>query len=93
MAVLRREFYRHTSGLDSTHADRWALVFDTDSKSLFVEHDEAHLDARVGESTNVQSSRMDISEYLTRGGQTAGHRELWRLLRTLFPEREGDEAG
>jgi hypothetical protein len=92
MAVLRREFYRHTSGLDSTHADRWALVFDTDSKSLFVEHDETHLEARVDGSFAARTSRMDIAEYLTRGGQTAGHRELWRLLRTLFPEREGDEA-
>ena len=92
MAVLRRELYRQKTGPDTTRMDRWALVFDTDSKTLFVEHDEAHLDARVAESTNVQTSRMDIADYLTRGGQTAGHRELWRLLRTLFPEREGDEA-
>jgi hypothetical protein len=27
---------------------------------------------------------MDIADYLKQGGQTAGHRELWRLLRTLF---------
>jgi hypothetical protein len=27
---------------------------------------------------------MDICDYLKQGGQTAGHRELWRLLRTLF---------
>jgi hypothetical protein len=30
---------------------------------------------------------MDISDYLKQGGQTAGHRELWRLLRTIFDER------
>jgi hypothetical protein len=84
MALLRRELYRHTTGPDVTHADRWALVFDTDSKSLYVEHDEAHLEARIGGIIDVQTSRMDVAEYLKCGGQTAGHRELWRLLRTLF---------
>jgi len=29
---------------------------------------------------------MEIADYLQQGGQTAGHRELWRLLRTLFKE-------
>jgi hypothetical protein len=26
---------------------------------------------------------MDFADYLKQGGQTARHRELWRLLRTL----------
>jgi hypothetical protein len=29
---------------------------------------------------------MDIADYLKQGGQTARHRELWRLLRMLFKE-------
>jgi hypothetical protein len=29
---------------------------------------------------------MDISDYLKQGGQTSGHRELWRILRTLFKD-------
>lgn len=84
MALLRRELHRHTTGPDITHADRWALVFDTDTKSLYVEHDAAHLEARIGGIIDVTTSRMDVAEYLKCGGQTAGHRELWRLLRTLF---------
>lgn len=92
MACLRRELYRHTTGPDVTHADRWALVFDTDSKSLYVEHDEAHLEARPGGTVDVRTSRMDIADYLRCGGQTAGHRELWRLLRALFDaDRETSE--
>jgi hypothetical protein len=93
MAVLRRELYRQTTGPETAQMDRWALAFDTDSKNLFVEHDETHLEAREGSASGVQTSRMDIAEYLTRGGQTAGHRELWRLLRTLFPDHDADEAG
>jgi len=34
---------------------------------------------------------MDIADYLKQGGQTAGHRELWRLLRALFNEN-GESA-
>jgi len=92
MALLKRELHRHTSGPDITHADRWALVFDTDTKDLYVEHDEAYLEARIGGVVDVQTSRMDVADYLKRGGQTAGHRELWRLLRALFDgERAADE--
>jgi hypothetical protein len=29
---------------------------------------------------------MDIADYLKQGGQTAGHRQLWRLRRTIFKE-------
>jgi len=34
---------------------------------------------------------MDIADYLKQGGQTAGHRELWRLLRTIFKEDDNPE--
>lgn len=88
MALLRRELHRHMSGPEITHSDRWALVFDTDTKDLYVEHDEAYLEARIGGVADMQISRMDVAEYLKRGGQTSGHRELWRLLKTLFDERE-----
>jgi hypothetical protein len=41
----------------------------------------------IGGTGNYQTATMDIADYLKQGGQTAGHRELWRLLRTLFNER------
>jgi hypothetical protein len=86
MALLKRELYRQVKGPDVTHADRCTLVFDTDSKTLFVEHEVAHLDASVNGTIEIQTATMDITDYLKQGGQTAGHRELWRLLRTLFKE-------
>ena len=63
-------------------ADRCTLVFDTDSKRLYVEREVAHLEATV----DYRTATMEIADYLQQGGQTAGHRELWRLLRTLFKE-------
>ena len=84
MALLKRELYRQVKGPEVTHADRCTLVFDTDSKSLYVERDI--LEASVNGTIEIRTTTMDIADYLKQGGQTAGHRELWRLLRTLFKE-------
>ena len=87
MAFLKRELYRQLKGPEVTHADRSTLVFDTDSKQLYVEREIAHCEVSIGGTVDYQTATMDIAEYLMQGGQTAGHRELWRLLRTLFDER------
>lgn len=89
MALLKRELYRQVNGPEVTRADRCSLVFDTDSKKLYVEREIAHLEANIGGTVDYQTATMDIADYLTQGGQTAGHRELWRLLRTLFDEGGG----
>ncbi len=86
MALLKRELYRQVTGPEITHADRCTLVFDTDVKKLYVEREVAHLDANVAGAVEYRTDTMDIAGYLTQGGQTAGHRELWRLLRGLFKE-------
>ena len=86
MALLKRELYRQVKGPDVTHADRCTLVFDTDAKDLYVEREVAHLDASVNGTMEIQTATMDIADYLKQGGQTAGHRELWRLLKTLFKQ-------
>ena len=56
------------------------------SAQIYVEREVAHLDATVEGAIEIQTATMDIADYLKQGGQTAGHRELWRLLRTLFKE-------
>ena len=82
VALLKRDLYCQVNDPEVTHADRCALVFDTDSKRLYVEREVAHLEATI----DYQTATIDIADYLQQGGQTAGHRELWRLLRTLFKE-------
>ncbi|HEY6619532.1 MAG TPA: hypothetical protein VIY68_08310 [Steroidobacteraceae bacterium] len=86
MAHLRRELYRQVKGPEITYADCCTLVFDTDAKNLYVEREVAHLDTTVEGAIEMQTATMDIADYLKQSGQTAGHRELWRLLRTLFKE-------
>lgn len=46
----------------------------------------AHLNVNHDGVTEIQTATMNIGEYLKQAGQTAGHREQWRLLRTLFKE-------
>ena len=43
MALLKRELYRQVKGPETTRADRCTLVFDTDSKRLYVEREVAQL--------------------------------------------------
>jgi hypothetical protein len=86
MAFLKRELYRQVRSPEITHEDRCSLVFDTDTKSLYVEREKAHLETGIGGTVEYQTATMDIADYLMQGGQTAGHRELWRLLRVLFNE-------
>jgi hypothetical protein len=91
MALLKRELHRQCEGPEATRNDLWALVFDTDTKRLYVEHEWTYLETREGEA-ECRTGVMDIAEYLTQGGQTAGHRELWRLLQTLFDDtRDPDD--
>lgn len=84
MAILKRLLHKSDSAAPGNQ-DVWCLVFDTDTKRLYVEHEWESAEAGGGaaESGVVQ---MDIEDYLTQGGQTAGHKELWRLLRGIFED-------
>ncbi|NOJ42844.1 hypothetical protein [Bradyrhizobium australiense] len=96
MAFLKRELHRQVKGPEITELDFWSLVFDTDSKRLYVEHEWTYMDPRIRGAADYRTDAMDIAEYLTQGGQTAGHRELWRLLRVIFKEQfepEEDDRG
>jgi hypothetical protein len=86
MALLKRELYRQVKGPEITQSDRCTLVFDTDEKKLYVEREVEHLDPIIEGAIEIQTATMDIADYLKQGGQTPGHRELWRLLRMLFKE-------
>ena len=87
MALLTRELHRSSRAPLLNDGDQWHLVFDTDSKRLYVEHRWTHVDVRGPDVAEDGTAQLDIAEYLNQGGQTAGHRELWRLLKALFEEQ------
>jgi hypothetical protein len=74
MALLKRDLHRQVKGPEITHADRCTLVFDTDSKRLYVEREIVHLETNIEGAIDYQTAAMDIADYLKQGGQTAGHR-------------------
>ena len=86
MALLIRELQRSAKGPVANDEDWWRLVFDTDTKRLYVEHEWQHTEVRGGARSDQGKEPIEIPEYLTQAGQTAGHRELWRLIQTLFRE-------
>lgn len=86
MALLVRELQRSAKGPVENDEDWWRLVFDTDTKRLYVEHEWQHTDVRGAGHSDHGKELIEIPEYLLQAGQTTGHRELWRLIRTLFAE-------
>ena len=92
MALLKRELNRSAKGPVQNDEDWWHLVFDTDAKRLYVEHRWGYVDVRGAGEANSGTEQFEVGDYLKQGGQTAGHRELWRLLQGLFevpPDAEG----
>src|SRR3954470_6588447 len=83
MALLKRELHKASRSPVLNDEDQWHLVFDTDSKRLYVEHRWTHFDVRGPDVADSGTTQLDIAEYLNQGGQTAGHRELWRWHRQL----------
>ncbi|HLX13662.1 MAG TPA: hypothetical protein VKS24_00450 [Bradyrhizobium sp.] len=85
MTLLKRDLHP-----EDARAGRHTLVFETGSKRLYVELELTHSGAAAGGSVDTQIATMDIADYLNQDGETAGHRELWRLLKTLFEESSGN---
>ena len=86
MALLIRELQRSAKGPVANDEDWWRLVFDTDTKRLYIEHEWQHTAMRGAGRSDSGKEQIEISEYLTQAGQPTGHRELWRLIQTLFRE-------
>ena len=84
MPLLRRPLYQRSEGGDE---DRWLLVFDTDARRLFIEHEEKRGDMR-GAGYGIHTDEMEIAAVLAEHGH--GQQELVRLIGVLF--EDGGEA-
>jgi hypothetical protein len=70
MSHEARELYHSANG------DRWALVRDSGSGQVFIEH-------QPNVSSGGRISQVNIGEFLLRGGTGPEHQELLRLIGTL----------
>jgi hypothetical protein len=84
MPLLKREFHRRAKGPVMNDEDWWRLVFDTDAKRLYVEHEWAHTDVRKGSSADSGTAEFEISAFLNEPSHGAAQRQLLRLLTNLF---------
>jgi hypothetical protein len=58
LALLKRELCRQVKGPEVTHVDRCTLIFDTESKHLYVEREMAHLEANVGAWSTIKQRQL-----------------------------------
>jgi hypothetical protein len=87
MPLLRRPLYQRSDGRDE---DCWRLVFDTDARRLFVEHEEMRGDM-CGAGYGLHTDEIEIAAFLADHGQ--GQQELLRLIGGLFgDDREAGRA-
>ena len=85
MPRLVRELDRKATGPALNDEDWWRLVFDTDTKRLQVEHEWHHVNARG--KTDEGKTEKDVFAFLSESGQKNAHRELERLLTSLFTDK------
>jgi len=67
MALLTRELHRSSRAPLLKDEDQWHLVFDTDSKRLYVEHRWTRVDVRGPNVAESGIAQLDIAEYLKAG--------------------------
>ena len=87
MPVLKRQLSGRQGGAHGRDRDWWRLVYDTDAKRLYVEHEWSYFDEGRPSSPDGGTAEMEIAAYLAEGGSSRGQRELDRLLRVLLAER------
>ena len=74
MALQSRELYR-----SAPNGDRWSLVRESQSGRVFVEHEP-------NVSSGGKTSRIEVGDFLARGGHGPEHQALLRLIGTLVDE-------
>lgn len=79
MPMLKKEFYKRANGPIMNDEDWWRLVFDTDAKRLYVEHQWSYLDVRRGQCDGGKAE-LEISDFLNQSGQGAAQQELVKLM-------------
>jgi hypothetical protein len=82
MPLHRKPLYQRSEGADD---DRWRLAFDTDTRRLFVEHEQTRGDMR-GHGYATTTDEIDLNMFLRDDGEA--QRELVHLLGALFMDHD-----
>ena len=83
MAKLTRQLQERVKGAHKENEDWWRLVFDTEAKRLYVEHEWSHTDAWRAARSNNGTAEFDINGFLAEG-EAQAQAELLRIIESLF---------
>ena len=67
MAKLTRQLHERVTGAHKENEDWWRLVFDTEAKRFYVEHEWSHTDAWRAARSNNGTAEFDINGFLAEG--------------------------
>jgi len=91
MAKLTRQLHERIRGDNTENKDWWSLVFDTESKRLYIEHEWSHTDAWRVSRSNTGIAEFDINAFLAEG-EAPAQEELLRIIESLFSNGGGENA-
>jgi hypothetical protein len=83
MAKLTRQLHERISGDNTENKDWWRLVFDTEAKRFYIEHEWSHTDAWRAARSNNGTADFDINGFLAEG-EAPAQAELLRIIESLF---------
>ena len=91
MAKLTRRLHERISGDNTENKDWWRLVFDTEAKRLYIEHEWSHTDAWRAARSNNGTAEFDINGFLAEG-EAPAQAELLRIIESVFEKGGGENA-
>ena len=91
MAKLTRPLHELVRGGHMENEDWWRLVFDTEAKRLFIEHEWNHTDMWRASRSNNGAAEFDINAFLAEG-EAPAQAELLRVIESLFEKGAGENA-
>jgi len=91
MARLTRQLHERAKGAQKENEDWWRLVFDTEAKRFYVEHEWSHTDAWRAARSNNGTAEFDINGFLAEG-EAPAQAELLRIIESLL-ETGGSKNG
>jgi len=91
MAKLTRQLHERIRGENTENKDWWRLVFDTEAKRFYIEHEWSHTDAWRAARSNKGTAEFHINGFLAQGDAPA-QAELLQIIESVFEKGGGENA-
>ena len=88
MALLKRILHNRSKGSMNQDEDWWRIVFDTESKRLYVEHEWEHLDPYKGGNGDCGTREFEISDFLLGDQRVDAKAELETIISSMFEQTD-----